>query len=62
MRDAIQQIALKMSCYGYRMITSKPRRRGLIVNHKRVLRLMREDNLFCLRRLSFVRTSHNRNH
>ena len=35
---------------GYRYITQQLRREGLIVNHKRVLRLMREDNLLGLRR------------
>ncbi len=49
-RDAIQRIALEMPCYGYRRITAELRRRSFKVNHKAVLRLMREDNLLCLRR------------
>lgn len=52
-RDQIQRIALEMTCYGYRTMTRELRRRGYIVNHKRVLRLLREDNLLCLRRRSF---------
>jgi transposase InsO family protein len=57
LRDEIQRIALEMSAYGYRRMTAELRRRGLVVNHKRVLRLMREDNLLCLRKRKFVRTT-----
>ena len=46
-----------MRSYGYRPITEELHRRGVIVNHKRVLRLLREDNLLCLRRRAFVRTT-----
>ncbi len=56
-RDRIQQIALEMPSYGYRRITAQLHREKLYVNHKRVLRLMREDNLLCLRRRQFVRTT-----
>ena len=60
LREAIQQIALEMSAYGYRRITHELRRRGQLVNHKRVLRLMRQDNLLCLRKKSFTRTTNSR--
>jgi len=53
-RDAIQRVALANRFYGYRRVTFELRREGLAVNHKRVLRLMREDNLLCLRKRSFV--------
>ena len=54
-RDAIQRLALANGRHrGYRYITHQLRRDGLEVNHKRVLRLMREDNLLCLRRKAFV--------
>ena len=53
-RDAIQQIALEDRHCGYRRITKELHRRGLVVNHKRVLRLMRRDNLLCLRKRPFV--------
>lgn len=53
-RDAIQRIALKNRFYGYRRIAVELRRQGLVVNHKRVLRLMRKDNLLCLRKRPFV--------
>jgi putative transposase len=55
--DEIQQIALEMPCYGYRRISKELGRRGRLVNHKRVLRLMREDNLLCLRKRKFVTTT-----
>jgi putative transposase len=57
LRDAIQKIALKMPSYGYRRITAQLRRDDWIVNRKRVLRIMREDNLLCLRRRRFVCTT-----
>jgi putative transposase len=56
-RDRIQQIALEMPAYGYRRITAQLHRDQLYVNHKRVLRLMRADNLLCLRTRPFVRTT-----
>ena len=49
MRDHIQRISLAKRYYGYRRIARELRREGHIVNAKRVLRLMREDNLLCLR-------------
>ncbi len=57
LRDHIQRIALEFPAYGYRRITAHLRREGVSVNHKRVLRLMREDNLLCLRRRRFVATT-----
>jgi transposase InsO family protein len=56
-RDRIQQIALEMPRYGYRRITAQLHREHVYVNHKRVLRLMREDNLLCLRTKPFVHTT-----
>jgi transposase InsO family protein len=53
-RDAIQRLALAHPYYGYRRIAAEMRRAGWAVNHKRVLRLMRLDNLLCLRRRAFV--------
>ena len=52
--DAIQRLALVHRHYGYRRITAQLRREGWIANAKRVLRLMRADNLLCLRRKAFV--------
>jgi len=53
-RDAIQRAALANRRYGYRRIAAQLRRQGFVVNHKRVLRLMRQDNLLVLRRRPFV--------
>jgi transposase InsO family protein len=56
-RAQIQAIALEMRSYGYRPITKELRRRGVVINSKVVLRLLREDNLLCLRRRAFVATT-----
>lgn len=57
LRDAIQRIAVEMPSYGRRRITAELRRRGWRVNPKRVYRLMREDNLLCVRRRKFLVTT-----
>jgi len=57
LRDAIQKLAVEMPAYGYRRLTAALRRAGWVVNHKRVRRLMQLDNLLCLRRRAFVRTT-----
>ena len=57
LRDAIQRIALEWPAYGRRRITKELRRRGWTVNPKRVQRLMREDNLLCVRKRRFVVTT-----
>ena len=57
LRDAIQRIALEMPSYGRRRITAELRRRDWTVNPKRVYRLMREDNLLCVRRRKFLVTT-----
>ena len=53
-RDAVQRAALSNVHYGYRRVAAELRRAGLVVNHKRVLALMRQDNLLCLRERPFV--------
>jgi transposase-like protein len=57
LRDAIQRTALKWPSYGRRRITAELRRQGWTVNPKRVYRVMREDNLLCVRRRKFVVTT-----
>ena len=57
LRDHIQLIALEWPQYGYRRITAELHRQGVEANHKRVLRLMREDNLLCLRKRRFISTT-----
>lgn len=53
LRDRLQHVCVANRHYGYRRIAALLRREGWVVNHKRVLRLMREDNLLCLRRPLF---------
>ena len=62
LRHAMQEIALDMPSYGYRRIHQSLLRLGFTVNHKRVQRLMREDNLLCLRRRKFVVHTTDSNH
>jgi putative transposase len=57
LRSAIQQIALQWPAYGYRRVQAQLRKQGWRVNRKRVLRLMRADNLLCLRRRKFILTT-----
>ena len=57
LRDAIQRIALEFPSYGRPRITAELKRRAWKVNHKRVYRIMSEDNLLCLRRRKFVVTT-----
>jgi transposase InsO family protein len=57
LRDAIQRIALEWPSYGRPRITAELRRQGWRVNPKRVARLMREDNLLCVRKRKFVVTT-----
>jgi putative transposase len=59
-RDEMQKIAVESPAYGYRRITAELRHRGFAVNRKRVLRMMREDNLLCVRRRTFVVTTDSR--
>lgn len=62
-RDAIQRIALQgRRLHGHRYITHELRRRGMLVNHKRVWRLMQLDNLLCLRTRPFVPTTTDSRH
>ncbi len=50
LKNQFQEIALEFPSYGYRRITAELQNRGYAVNHKRVLRLMRQDNLLCLKK------------
>jgi putative transposase len=59
-RDQMQKVALESAAYGYRRITAELQRCGFDVNHKRVLRMMREDNLLCVRQRAFVVTTDSR--
>ena len=57
-RNAIQQIVLEhRRRYGYRRVAFELHRRGMAVNHKRVLRMMREDNLLSVKAKAFIATT-----
>jgi transposase InsO family protein len=57
LRDAIQKIAVEWPAYGRPRVTRELRERGWKVNSKRIYRLMREDNLLCVRKRKFVVTT-----
>jgi putative transposase len=57
LRDAIELIVLEFPGYGYRRVTAALRRKGWSVNHKRVLRIMREESLLCQLKRRFVLTT-----
>lgn len=60
LRDAIQRIALRFPAYGRPRITAELKRQGWQANHKRVGRILREDNLLCLRKRKFQVTTDSR--
>jgi putative transposase len=60
LRSKIQNIALHWPAYGHRRVQRELLRCGWRVNHKRVLRIMRVDNLLCVRRRKFVLTTDSR--
>jgi putative transposase len=62
LRDRLQCLALEKRHYGYRRLTAALKREGWAVNHKRILRMAREDNLLCLRKRAFVPTTTQSNH
>ena len=58
LRSAIQAIVIEHKLrYGYRRVAAEIRHQGFMANHKRVVRLMRLDNLLALRRSAFVATT-----
>ena len=60
-KDGIHQIAKEFPKYGYRRITKELHRRDVQLNSKRVLEMMREDNLLCIKK-TFVPLTTNSNH
>jgi putative transposase len=62
LRDEMQRIAVEFGCYGRPRMTAELRDRGWQVNHKRIRRIMREDNLLCLRKRKFVVATTDSNH
>lgn len=59
--DKINAIALEFPFYGYRRITAALRAQDIIVNHKKVYRIMKSENILCQIRRSFKKTT-NSNH
>ena len=60
-RVAIQEVVLAhRRRYGYRRVTVELHRRGMMINHKRVLRIMREDNLLAIRYRKYILTTNSR--
>jgi len=57
LRDAIERIVLEFPGYGYRRVKAALKREGWSVNHKRILRVMREESLLCRIRRRFVPTT-----
>jgi putative transposase len=62
LRDEVQRLALADRHCGHRRIAIELQRAGWPVNRKRILRLMREDNLLCLRKKAFVPPTTNSRH
>ncbi len=58
----MQRITLTNRRYGYRRVTAELRRQGFTVNHKKVLRLMRNDNLLAIRKRRYVLTTDSDQH
>jgi transposase InsO family protein len=57
LRDELQRAALEFPAYGSRKMTAELKRRGFGVGRRRVRRMMRQDNLLCIRRRAFVTTT-----
>ena len=60
LRDRIEQIVLDFPGYGYRRVTRQLHREGIRVNHKRVLRIMRQEGLLCRKKRRFAVTTDSR--
>jgi len=61
LRSRIEKIACKFPRYGYRRVTAQLKREGHVINHKKVLRIMREDSLLCVAKPRWKNTT-NSNH
>jgi transposase InsO family protein len=62
LRDKIESICLEYTRYGYRRVTHELKHRNLPVNHKKVLRIMRESDLLCRVRRRRVNTTDSKHH
>lgn len=57
LRDRIEAICLEFPRYGYRRVARQLRREAKVVNHKKVLRIMRESDLLCRVKRRWVKTT-----
>lgn len=62
LRGMVQRLAVAHRAYGYRRIGALLRREGRLINHKRLVKIMREDNLLCLRKPAFRPATTDSNH
>jgi len=60
LRDKIEAICLEFPRYGYRRVTHQLKHEGCQINHKKVLRLMRESDLLCQVKRNWVKTTDSR--
>ena len=60
--DRIEAICLEFPGYGYRRVTKQLQHDELVINHKRVLRLMRESDLLCRARRKRMKTTNSKHH
>ena len=58
--DAIEEVATDFPSYGYRRITAALRRRGMVVNHKKVSKMMKNMGIQCRKRRRFAVTTNSR--
>jgi putative transposase len=60
-RVSIQEVVLRhRRRYGYRRVTADLHRQGMVINHKRVARIMREDNLLAIRYRKYILTTNSK--
>ena len=57
LRDKIESICLEFPRYGYRRVTHQLKHEGCQVNHKKVLRLIRESDILCRVKRRWVSTT-----
>lgn len=60
LRDKIEAICLEFPRYGYRRVTKQLQYEGCVVNHKKILRLMRDSDLLCRVKRKWVKTTDSR--
>jgi putative transposase len=60
LRDRIQRICLAHRAYGHRRVRAALGKQGFVVNHKKIRRIMREDNLLAIRRRKWITTTDSR--